>query len=93
MTAVSLNIMWPYFEQKSFPLRERAYMEKLEGVCALLDLLNSTKRVREVRHGFRKSASGCANNRPATTCIRGWARQWEVERNDLGDDLAFALEP
>jgi len=43
---VSLNIMWLHLEQRSFPLSERAYMEKLEGVCLMLDMLGETARVR-----------------------------------------------
>lgn len=47
---VSLNVMWLHLEQRSFPLTEAAYMEKLEGVGLMLDLLKSTGRVRQARN-------------------------------------------
>jgi hypothetical protein len=44
---VSLNIMWSHLEQRSFPLSERSYMEKLEGIGYFLDAWGETKKVRK----------------------------------------------
>jgi len=55
---VSLNVMWLHLEQRSFPLTEAAYMEKLEGVGLMLDLLKSTGRVRQFLHEPARARNG-----------------------------------
>lgn len=41
-----LNIMWLHLEQQSFKMTYDQYMEKLEGVAALVNILGQTDKVR-----------------------------------------------
>ena len=34
---VSLNIMWVHLDQRSFPMTEEEYYDKMDGICMLLN--------------------------------------------------------
>lgn len=44
-TFISLNIMWLHLEQQSFRMTAEQYMEKLEGVAAMVNALGQTDKV------------------------------------------------
>jgi hypothetical protein len=43
---VSLNIMWVHTAQRSFPLSEQEYVDKIDGICMLLNAWNKQGQVR-----------------------------------------------
>ena len=44
---LSLNIMWSYYGQKSFPMNEAQYEMKLEGIAEMVRQLNRENVIRE----------------------------------------------
>lgn len=42
---VTLNVLWPHLEQRSFPMSEEDYLEKLDGIAYYLRIWNQVDRV------------------------------------------------
>jgi hypothetical protein len=56
---VSLNVMWVHLGQRSFPMSEEAYLDKVDGICLLLNAWNKQSQVRtffrekpQTKHGM-----------------------------------------
>ena len=55
---VSLNIMWVHLEQRSFPMSEEDYMDKMDGICMLLNIWSKQGDVRTFLQAPAKSKNG-----------------------------------
>ena len=70
---VSLNVMWVHTGQRSFPMSEEDYMDKIDGICMLMNVWNKQTQVRslltDVVQGMMQScfiaidANGCTLQR------------------------------
>ncbi|GMH45676.1 hypothetical protein BSKO_13639 [Bryopsis sp. KO-2023] len=64
---VSLNIMWVHLQQRSFPMTDGDYNEKLDGMAYLLNTWNRAEKVRKFLKAPRKSAKGLPS-KPIVGC-------------------------
>lgn len=55
---VSLNIMWVHLDQRSFPMSEAEYMDKLDGISMLLNIWSKQGDVRLFLKAPAKSKNG-----------------------------------
>jgi len=64
---VCLNIMWQHLEQRSFKMSEETYMEKLDSVAYLVNVLGQTTKVRAFLRAPAKAERGLPK-RPVVGC-------------------------
>ncbi|CAG9466586.1 unnamed protein product [Pedinophyceae sp. YPF-701] len=57
-TYVVLNVMWVHLEQRSFPMSEKRFMEKMDSIATLLNALEQQGHVRAVLQEEAKPRSG-----------------------------------
>lgn len=55
---VSLNIMWVHLGQRSFPMSPAEYLDKLDGICVLLNAWNRQEQVRSFLRQKPKARNG-----------------------------------
>eukprot|EP00775_Hariotina_reticulata_P001439 gene1439-1780_t len=68
-TFVCLNIMWLHLEQRSFKMSPQQYMDKLDGVAALVNALGQTNKVRAFLQAPAKSQKGLPRRPVVGTAI------------------------
>lgn len=68
-TFVGLNVMWTHLEQRSFQMTEEQYMEKLDGVAAMLDILQRSEKVRSFLQAPARSQNGLPRRPVVGTAI------------------------
>ncbi|KAL6746600.1 hypothetical protein V8C86DRAFT_1820329 [Haematococcus lacustris] len=68
-TFVALNIMWQHLEQRSFRMTEEQYMEKMDSVAYLVNVLDQTQLVRAFLQKPAKSEKGLPKRPVVGTAI------------------------
>jgi hypothetical protein len=74
---VALNIMWTHLEQRSFKMTEEQYMEKLDAVATMVNVLGQTDKVRSFLSAPAKSQNGMPRRPVVGTAI---SIQFEMDK-------------